>query len=74
MNIFSNKGDLKISNKPFQQMEALMSSLYVAFGKDESFFQSMFALLHVFAITQGVKGAYDVHNVAQEASTKFGFL
>jgi len=42
MSIFSNIGNLKISWKAFWWMEALMSSLCVAFGKDESFFQSLF--------------------------------
>jgi hypothetical protein len=54
-------------------METLVSSLYVAFGKDELLFQSLFGLPHVLAITQGVRGVDDVHSVAQEASTESGF-
>jgi hypothetical protein len=45
-------------------MEALMSSLYAMFRKDELLFQLMFGLPQVLAITQGVEGADDVHSLA----------
>jgi len=51
MNIFNNRGILRILGKAFQQMEALVSSLYARFGKDESFFQLLFGLPQVLAIT-----------------------
>jgi hypothetical protein len=46
---------------------------HAVFGKDESFFQLLFRLLQVLAITQGVEGVDDVHSVAQEAFAKLGF-
>ncbi len=64
MNIFSNRGILRILGKAFQRMEALMSSLYAMFRKDELLFQLMFGLPQVLAITQGVEGADDVHSLA----------
>jgi hypothetical protein len=54
-------------------MEALMSSLYVVFGKDELLFQSLFGLPQLLVITQGVEGADDFHSVAQKAFIEFGF-
>jgi hypothetical protein len=65
MNIFSNIGILGILGKAFQ---------HVVFKKDESFFQLLFGLPQVLAITQGVEGVDDVHNVAQEASIQSSFL
>jgi hypothetical protein len=40
MNIFNNKSSSRILKKAFQRMEVLTSSLYDAFRKDESLFQT----------------------------------